>query len=525
MHKNRLADMPIYVVLLLLQILVISYMWIGFLGSDDVAWYYAGARGWLDHPPFVGGHGTIRYLLTLPVAASISTFGDTQLALLLPSLIYGLAVSFIVMLWSLRHYSRSAAFFGTAALMTIPIAAQYMSVANIDLVEAFFVFAGLILFLESIDRGATVGRVLASGVCLGAAFLCRETSAFVLLAFSILFLCGFGLSRKWYFVLGAGFIAINLVQSLYLGVMTGDPLYRYHIIEGADPYLDRAVNLEGNVRIHPLIDPLLVILINQEYALLFWLACPAIYGLLRHAKVQGVQRNAVILFAVVAFCWIVGVAALPKALVLNTRYFVMPAMLLALPVGWFIAWQWGSKKRLWAGLIGVLLFGGNFAAMAVDNKDFMFGELQLVKAARMHPDETIYTDEQSYTRSYMLLKWAQVLARVKPSRPEPGKIFLENSARASEFPPEMITTCYRDRKNWQKLAEFEPARRFPFNVIAVIGADRLLPVTVRTRLMERHSGVILYRVTSAPEPSCDLGRRYVKTAAGFVRAPVRNVMH
>jgi hypothetical protein len=513
-----------FVALALLQIVSIWYMWIGFLGSDDVAWYYRGARGWLDHPPFIGGHGTIRYLLTLPIAASISILGDTQFALLLPSLIYGIAATVFVMVWSFRHCSCSQAFMGTAALMTIPVVAQHMSVSNIDLVEAFFVFAGLVLYLEAIERGATFSRLFIAGVCLGAAFLCRETSAFVPVAFVLLFLCGFGMSRKWYFVLGAGFIAINFLQSLYLGVMTGDPLYRYHIIEGADPYLDRSVNLEGNVRIHPLIDSLLVMLLNQEYALLFWLACPAVYGLLRRAKVQGAQRNAVVLFALVAFCWVVGVAAMPKALVLNTRYFIMPAMLLALPIGWFVAWLWERKKHMWAGALGLILFGGNFVAMAVDNKDFMFGELELVRVSRAHPGETIYTDEQSYNRSYMLLKWAGVLSRVRPSHPISGKMFLENRARAEEYPSDMIAICFKAREKWQKLAEAKPARRFPFNLIDAIGGDRLLPAGLRTRLMERHPGTILYRVTNLAEPGCDLGRRYVKTADGFVRAPIRNVM-
>ena len=56
--------------------------------------------------------------------------------------------------------------------------------------------------------------------------------------------------------------------------MTGDPLYRFNISLHHNSTIDRSVDLAGNVIVHPFIDPLLVLLINQEFMLLLPIAVP-----------------------------------------------------------------------------------------------------------------------------------------------------------------------------------------------------------------------------------------------------------
>ena len=55
---------------LLLFALLLAFAWVGFLASDDVT-YARGAYGWMEHFPYVGGHGTIRYPITIPMALSL----------------------------------------------------------------------------------------------------------------------------------------------------------------------------------------------------------------------------------------------------------------------------------------------------------------------------------------------------------------------------------------------------------------------------------------------------------------------
>ena len=48
--------------------LLVALSWVGFIASDDTT-YARGAYGWIEHFPYVGGHGTIRYPITVPMAA------------------------------------------------------------------------------------------------------------------------------------------------------------------------------------------------------------------------------------------------------------------------------------------------------------------------------------------------------------------------------------------------------------------------------------------------------------------------
>jgi 4-amino-4-deoxy-L-arabinose transferase-like glycosyltransferase len=77
---------------------LVAMSWVGFIGSDD-ATYAKGAYGWIDAFPglYVGGHGTIRYLITIPMALSFSIFGENSFGMVLPCLLYSLA--FMILAW------------------------------------------------------------------------------------------------------------------------------------------------------------------------------------------------------------------------------------------------------------------------------------------------------------------------------------------------------------------------------------------------------------------------------------------
>ena len=52
------------VMLLIGYVALVALFWVGFIASDDVT-FAEGAYGWIEQFPFVGGHGTIRYPLTI----------------------------------------------------------------------------------------------------------------------------------------------------------------------------------------------------------------------------------------------------------------------------------------------------------------------------------------------------------------------------------------------------------------------------------------------------------------------------
>ena len=91
------------ILLAILFLALTAWAWVGFLGSDDVT-YAIGAYGWIEQFPFVGGHGTIRYPITIPMAFSFLTFGHNEYAMVLPSYLAMVALLFCI--WrSIVHIS------------------------------------------------------------------------------------------------------------------------------------------------------------------------------------------------------------------------------------------------------------------------------------------------------------------------------------------------------------------------------------------------------------------------------------
>ena len=116
--------------------LLVAWGWVGFLGSDDVT-FAIGGYGWLEDFPFVGGHGTIRYPITIPIALSFLTLGEHAFAMVLPSLLY--MVGFLILTWMAvkRAGDGWLAFGALAALITCPLLVIQSSIASVDIVEMF----------------------------------------------------------------------------------------------------------------------------------------------------------------------------------------------------------------------------------------------------------------------------------------------------------------------------------------------------------------------------------------------------
>ena len=182
----------------------------------------------------------------------------------LPSLLY--MVGALVIGFSLvkRMAGVCAAVFALLCAMTVPLFMVQGSIANIDMPELFFQMASIALFLKGAGKADPARWFFAAGVMAGLGFLSRETSVFIAGFYAVLFLINFE-GRRWPLLwVAAGFLAMWGVELFYLGIMTGDPFYRINIAMHHDSSIDRSIDLAGNFIMHPAIDPLLVLLFNQE---------------------------------------------------------------------------------------------------------------------------------------------------------------------------------------------------------------------------------------------------------------------
>lgn len=485
---------------LLVFLLCVRLGWVGFLGSDD-ATYAAGAEGWLSQFPFVGAHGSLRETISVPMALSFLALGKTEFAMALPSLLHAMVLIGMAVDATARRLGPAAGLGAGILLATTPILPVQASTASIDVIEALFLFGSLALFHRATSEGATPARLLGAGALAGLAFLTRETAVFLLLLYGLLFLAGYGMERRKYWVMAAGFLAVWGAEVAYFWLAAGDPLYRINIALHHDSSIDRLRDDAGNVLVHPLVDPFLVVLVNQEFGLLFWAAVPATLWLLRHPGLSGEARRLAGLVAAFSGLWFLCVAAAVTLLPLNPRYFMVSAIGAAGLVGAALGLMWSQERtRLSAPALAAILLPAALMGIYLDNRHFMFGEKVLVELAATLP-EPLLTDPVTLHRAEKLLQWDGTRERVSDAPPARGRLYLHNPARTigpSLFLPADRVAAYQPGEAWPEVERREPEPKLAGRLLKALGLEAMVPGPLWRALYQGHPGVVLYRVPQSP---------------------------
>lgn len=479
--------------------LLVAWGWVGFLGSDDVT-FAIGGYGWLEDFPFVGGHGTIRYPITIPIALSFLTLGEHEFAMVLPSLLY--MVGFLVLTWFAvqRAGDGSLAFGALTALITCPLLVIQSSIASVDIVEMFYLFASAYLFWRCVEDGPDAKRLFFAGALAGLGFLTRETAIFIALFYAIYFAIGYRFHRGHYLWIAAGFIAVWAAEVIYLWIMTGDPLYRITIALNHDSTIDRSVDLAGNVIVHPLIDPLLVLLANQEFMALFFVAIPLGGWLCFSRSIEPKLQRFARIVATLGLVWFVTAGAAQKLLPLNPRYFMITCASACILTGMGLAVLWQRGRRRWAVLlVAAFLLGTNLLGTYVENKDSMFGERQLAILSNITQPIPLYTDPMTRYRSDMLLKWEGTQKIVHTGTPPLGAEYFHNpkwTEKANFMMKADQIPAFRPQPGWKVIYRAEPEPPLITKALEAIGLSAIIPQGIWHKLRHRHPPVTLYRVVS-----------------------------
>jgi 4-amino-4-deoxy-L-arabinose transferase-like glycosyltransferase len=467
---------------------MLASFWTGFLASDD-ALYWAAAGKLLTQFPYVGdSHWALRQTLVVPMAIARALMGDTPLALVLPTLIYSGALLVMLALWLRTHAGVLAAAVAVALVATNPQIVSWSSTADIDPAKLFFVFAALILYLRGIRPGAGLAPLAGAGVLAGLGYLTHETTMFATAAIGVLFLAGYGMPRGRYMMMAAGFVPVVLSEFLFLGLMTGDPLHRHRPTMGLthDVTISRWVDQGATVPIiHPLIDPVTMLLLNQNFGLLAWIGVPLAVWLLASRRLSGERLRIAQVMMVVAVVWTLLSAGLWQLLPLTPRYFLVPAVLVSVVAGIAISeLARGGRARLAALLVAAMLLA-NSVAVALSNRDLMFGEETLAELATL-TSGVIHTDASTRTRAHVLLGWEGVADRVTAAAPQPGQLFYFNPVR---LPPGSAVD-----PGWEVVQQYQPPARPVVSAILKLLPASMVPQKILRKFTIRHPGAVLYRV-------------------------------
>lgn len=400
--------------------------WVGYSASDDAAYYEAAVR-WLDHPPVAGeDHWATRFPLILSLAGMIALLGKGALAMGATALGWYVVFAASVRGLAGRIAGARAGWIAALLMATMPVVVTNATTVSCDLAEASFLIWGIMLAGDIAAGRGERWRPAVAGLAFGGAILCRETTALALFGFAPLFLIGRPIPRRALLVMALACAGLLAAEAVYQYALTGDPLHRWILAFNHDSHIDRAANLEGNFLLYPAIDPLLVLLVNDDFALIFWLAAAAVAWRF-HRRLDREGKACMLVLAALALATFLLVGGLTTKLVLNPRYFMLPALAAAVAVA---IWLDGMRSRRRIALLAIAL-GANALMLSVENAHPRWPAEALLQAAEHHPRETIATDAESLHRALIPLGWHRLDHVVVGTAASGGLVFLPEAAAGS----------------------------------------------------------------------------------------------
>lgn len=466
--------------------------WIGYVESDDLL-YLSGARGWLAHAPYLGvSHWELRHAIVLPMALGIRLFGLSEATLIGVFTLYAFVVLAVVQSFARRLGGSGAAAWSIVIAATLPVVVAGATFATTDVPEAAWILLSLWCHLRASDRDRPGWHVVA-GLCAGVALVTRETSVVLVGLYGLMFLAGVGGGRGRYLLVALGAGIVVGCDTLYLWVMSGDPMYRLEIarkgVAGDGPQMAASfataagVDRFGAIAAPDLLRPLVVTFANQGYGLYFWCALPAAWLVSR--RPAGAGRRLAIMLAGLAVAWfiVLGYLLSDKLWIIN-RYMMLSAFALA-PV--LAAWLAGGGRG--RTLVSLSLVAVNVVLILASDRDPLFVERRLVDAV-ITAGAPVRTDSATMRTATFLLAVRGLEGRAAALPPAPGSYYFLNPRprRAGALRPATPGA------NWVVQQRYV---RPPFGLARIPGIDRLaqvLPAGLRDKLVPPPIEAVLYRV-------------------------------
>ena len=504
MHDGRLitqhrfespaADRWTMLAMVALALALVAKFWVGYLSSDDAAYTFS-ADAWLSSFPFVSrDHWGMRHTVVLPVAASFALFGRNGFTAALPTLLYWVGMVLFSYGFLRRFATRRALALAMPILLTAPLFVVQSSAASADIAETFFIGLALWLFITSDPKAPKTGRLFWCGIAVGLAFLSRDTALSLILFLSVCFVFGVVLPRRQYLPIAAGAALVFVAETVYFAVMTGSWLHRANTSLHHDSTVNRAVDLAGNVLVNPLIDPLLMLAANQEFALIFVLGVPLVLWSWRRMTRR--DRQPMVIFGLYGLFWLGLFIAVGNLLPLNPRYAMSATYAVLMMILLVIARLFETGAVRTAIALVLIFTGTNLLCLSVENRHPIHAVDALVEYVRQHPG-TVRTDPETKHRAAMQLRWEGLDRYVVAGMPRPGELFYYNPTQIrSALPRNQIDeqALLTDRAHWHEVQRFSTPQRDAIRLIDLLGMRPFLPGRVLDRLTRLAPDAVLYSI-------------------------------
>jgi 4-amino-4-deoxy-L-arabinose transferase-like glycosyltransferase len=501
--KVALEHVRNLVIILIAGMIMITLAWVGYVGTDDQS-YARGALGWLDTFPYVGEtHWTLRHPVVIPLAASLAIFGYREISLGLPSAFFFLLFLAVNYYYLQRFFDARFGLLASALMATTPLFVVYATFPQTVVVEILLLSVSFWLFYSATRRQEPGWLMFASGVAAGLGFLTRETTAALVLFYGILFLFGFGMRRRYYWVMALGFLLIMGMEMSYFSALTGDPFYRYRIDANYEnPHRGMVfgtgdtLTVTGDLAAGGVIfSPILSLLFNQEFGLLFWIFIPAVIWACRAKMLEVEEQRLLKLLAGLGMVWMVFISY-GRLLAVVPRFYTVSLWAATIIVIYWVRYYLYRYWPKFAIFVGTGLVASNLLCIYVENKNPAVAERSLVTYLLQHDSGIVYTDPSTLRTAGLLLEFKGVANRVRSDPVPPGGLFYFNKKSldyCQRYWCEYSWKQYLPKDSWSVLVRMEPTRKLSGALLASVGLDRIIPTAIFERLDRPNSGGILYR--------------------------------
>ncbi|MBK8767489.1 MAG: glycosyltransferase family 39 protein [Burkholderiaceae bacterium] len=500
---------------MLIALLALSVGWVGFTASDD-QYYYSAALKWLEPGWYLPDYfGRIRNSVSVPIAWSILLFGDREIAVILPSAAYYLATLALTFVAVSRVADRTVAFLACVVFATFPVVVTSATTASADIAELFWASVAFWSFFHA-WRGEDlrVAALFGCGAAMALAFSGRETVIGLGLFVAGAILLGRRIGRMQIVWVAAGGLTVLGAEALYYTLAGGDPLLRLSLfLNGASSSNDRAsvaafsVDDSGAFRVHPLVDPLLLVLARHMFGLGYWAFFAVLFLFLarRRPAVSGASPAVCDLHRLALWAgvvWFLFVAVALFRIKLLGRYYIAPAWFFTVGSAAFIcAHRVGAllPRRLW--LAATCIVAINLGGMALENKNPRLAERELAAFAAAASRETVFTDPYTAVYAAEFLNWADVPPeRVKGAPPVNGALYFvvpSRIAMPNRLTPESMLPALQIRPEWTVVRRIEGPAALPSPLVPAVRGAWFIPEWLRAKLAEPRGSVIVVRASAS----------------------------
>jgi 4-amino-4-deoxy-L-arabinose transferase-like glycosyltransferase len=493
-------------IILVTGLIIVTLAWVGYVGTDDQS-YARGALGWLNRFPYLGdNHWALRHPVVIPLAVSLAIFGYREISLGLPSAFFFLVFLGVNYYYLQRFFDSRFGLLASAFMATTPLFAVYATFPQTVVVETLLLSISFWLFYSATRNQEPGWPMFASGVAAGFGFLIRETAGLFVLFYAVLFLVGFGVRRRYYWIMSLGFLLIVGMEMSYFSALTGDPFYRYRVdlghevsswpqwYEGTGDILTVSGNLESGGTIFY---PILSLLFNQEFGLLFWVFVPAAIWVCRAKPALEEQRLLRILIGF-GIVWMIFISY-GKLLAVVPRFYTVSLWTAIIVIAYWVRRYLCTYWPKVAIFVGSGLVAANLLCIYVENKNPAFAERALVAYVVQHDGLVVYTDPTTLRLAALLLDFKGVSDRVRSGPLPPGELFYFNKKNIDYCRRYGCIYSWKDylpKDGWNVLMRMEPSRKASGALLAFLGLDKVIPTAIFERLDRPNPGGVLYLTTS-----------------------------